>query len=120
MRCFNHQTEDAVGTCKHCGKGLCNSCANDLGHGLACRGVHESAVESINNLITRSDRIQRMTPKTLYVMPTFTVLAGVVFAGFGFYSPRGPMWFSVVLGLGFIVYGLVLLAINRKAYRAQA
>lgn len=120
MRCFKHQTNDAVGSCKHCCKGLCSECANDLGHGLACRGIHEAEVESINNLITRSNRIQRMTPKTLYVMPTFTVSAGAIFAGFGFFGPRGPMWFSVVLGLGFIVYGLVILAINLRAYRAQA
>lgn len=120
MRCFNHQTTDAVGTCKHCGKGLCMSCAHDLGDGLACRGVHESAVESINSLVARNAHINRMTPRTRHLMPAFTILTGTVFAGFGFYASRGPLWFSVVLGLCFIAYGLVLLAINRRAYRAQA
>lgn len=49
MKCFNHNEIDASGQCKHCYKGLCKKCVTDLGHGLACKGVHEAEVEKIKN-----------------------------------------------------------------------
>lgn len=27
MKCYNHPNEDAIAQCQHCGKGLCQSCA---------------------------------------------------------------------------------------------
>jgi uncharacterized membrane protein YkvI len=119
MRCFNHQTLDAIGSCKSCCKGLCGSCANDLGHGLACRGVHESEVENIHKLLVRSARVQQMTPKTQYVAPMFAMVMGVLFSAFGFLGMTRPIWFLVALGAAFVVYGLVILLINRNAFREQ-
>lgn len=120
MRCFNHQNRDSVGFCKHCNKGLCPDCLTDLGHGLACRNSHEQAVDGINVLIDRNSQAQRMAPKTWYVVPTFTMFMGLVFAGYSFSSPRGPFSFTLVLGLGFIAYSAVLFAINYRAYRASS
>ncbi|HCU25594.1 MAG TPA: hypothetical protein DF383_11315 [Deltaproteobacteria bacterium] len=39
MHCFHHQDHEAIGICKACGKGLCQECTVDLGHGLACKPV---------------------------------------------------------------------------------
>ena len=50
MKCFNHLNDDAIGTFKHCRKGLCHECAADLGHGLACKNQHEEAVNSLEGL----------------------------------------------------------------------
>jgi hypothetical protein len=36
VKCFHHPSDDAVGLCKACGKGVCRACAVDLGEGLAC------------------------------------------------------------------------------------
>lgn len=120
MRCFNHQDKDSVGSCKHCGKGLCHDCLTDLGHGLACRDTHEQAVESINTLITRNSQAQRMAPKIWYVVPTFTAFMGLVFAGYGLFSPRGPSTFTAILGLGFIAYSAVLFLTNYRAFKANS
>ena len=120
MRCFNHQDKDSVGSCKHCGKGLCPACLTDLGHGLACRDTHEQAVESINTLITRNSQAQRMAPKIWYVVPTFTAFMGLVFAGYGLFSPRGPSTFTAILGLGFIAYSAVLVLTNYRAFKANS
>jgi hypothetical protein len=54
VRCYNHPEQQAVGSCKGCCKGLCKECAVDLGHGLACRGLHEDHVEALNTLIVRN------------------------------------------------------------------
>jgi type IV secretory pathway VirB2 component (pilin) len=54
VNCYNHPDRPAVGTCKGCCKGLCADCSSDLGLGLACRGVHESHVASVNALIERN------------------------------------------------------------------
>jgi hypothetical protein len=119
MRCFNHENDDAVGSCKHCGKGLCRACLTDLGHGLACRGVHEQAVENINTLIVRNSHVQNVAPKTWYVVPAFTAFMGLVFAGYGAFAPGGLSVFLVVLGLGFLAYAAVLLVVNRRAYKVN-
>lgn len=57
MNCYNHPDRPAVGTCKACGKGLCADCSSDLGHGLACRGVHELYVAGLTALIERNIKI---------------------------------------------------------------
>lgn len=118
MRCFNHQDTDAVGACKHCGKGLCPACLTDLGHGLACRDSHEQAVESINTLITRNTQAQHIAPKTWFVVPAFTAFMGLVFAGYGIFSENRVSSFTTVMGIGFLVYAAVLFVANRRAFKA--
>jgi hypothetical protein len=51
MNCFYHPTVVAIGTCKSCNKGLCPSCAVDLGKGLACKGRCEEDVKNLIGLI---------------------------------------------------------------------
>jgi hypothetical protein len=60
-----------------------------------------------------------MAPRTLYVIPLFTVAMGSVFAGFGVFGRREPDWLTLSLGSVFIIYGLALLAINLRAYRKR-
>ncbi|MDR0477631.1 MAG: hypothetical protein LBH14_06820 [Desulfobulbaceae bacterium] len=120
MRCFNHQDKNAVGTCKHCGKGLCPDCLTDLGHGLACRNSHEQAVENINTLISRNSQVQRMTPKTWHILPAFCAFMGFVFACFGLFAPKGPELFTIVLGIGFISFSVILFVVNYRAFRAKS
>ena len=54
MRCFYHPQADAVGTCKHCHRGVCSQCASERDGGLACRGRCEAAVDAVNALIRRN------------------------------------------------------------------
>lgn len=118
MRCFNHQDNHAVGSCKHCGKGLCPACLTDLGHGLACRDSHEPQVESVNTLITRNTQAQHIAPKTWFVVPAFTAFLGLVFAGYGLFSDSGVGSFTTIMGIGFLVYAAVLFVANHRAFKA--
>jgi hypothetical protein len=118
MNCFNHHDIAAVGTCKHCGKGLCPECLVDLGHGLACRGSHEQVVADISALVARNSR----TPTTLawFVVPGFTAFMGLVFLGYGLSSSRGMGSMVSLLGAGFFAYAAILFVLNFRAYKTQA
>jgi hypothetical protein len=115
MRCFNHTDRDAIGTCKSCSKGLCSECAADLDHGLACRGKHEQNVVSLNSMVVRASQVQATTIRAKYVTPVFTAFMGVMFLGYG-YLKQALAIFLLPLGLGFLVYSLVIFITNRRAY----
>jgi hypothetical protein len=57
MKCFYHAAADAVGTCKHCHRGICRDCAAERDGGLACRGRCEGAVDQVNALIARNIQV---------------------------------------------------------------
>ncbi len=82
MNCFRHSSDSAVGTCKNCQKGLCPSCAIDVGDGLACRESCETAVREVNEMNERGKKIY----------------------GIGRYKSRAPasgvlMWLVLSVGL---------------------
>jgi hypothetical protein len=54
MQCFYHSGSDAVGTCKHCHRGLCRDCASEREGGLACKGRCEALVDQVSALIQRN------------------------------------------------------------------
>src|SRR5690242_15471145 len=68
MRCFYHQTKEAVGTCKSCGKGLCAECTVDLVKGLACRNQCEESVKAIIDLVDRNIQLCRNPAKAQLVV----------------------------------------------------
>ena len=117
MQCFNHEDRSAVGLCKACGKGLCRECAADLGHGLACKGVHEDKVTSLNQITTKSAEIYDAAPKNALIAPVFVLIMGAVFVGSGFYYGAGRSSLSTTMGVLFVVFGLVTLVRNRALYR---
>ena len=116
MQCYNHDGRSAVGLCKACGKGLCHECAADLGHGLACKGVHEDKVTSLNQITTKSADLVNAAPKNAMIMPVFLIIMGAVFIGSEFYYGTGRSTLSATIGVLFVVFGLVMLVRNRALY----
>jgi hypothetical protein len=57
MKCFYHVQADAVGTCKHCHRGVCRDCAAERDGGLACRGHCEAQVDQVSALIQRNIQV---------------------------------------------------------------
>lgn len=115
MHCFVHTERDAVGVCKACAKGLCPECANDLGHGLACRGSHEQAVDRINQLTLRASQVQSTVGRAKYVSPVFTGTLGLIFCGYG-YTHEGLKGFLLPMGCLFVIYSIIVFNANRRAY----
>ena len=110
MKCFYDTTQDAVGACKSCGRGLSHDHLSDLGKGLACKGRCEDDVRSLIALLDRSisgsaatNQILKRNSLTGYASGIFLSVVGLLFT---FTGLREPMDFTLYLGLAFLVYGL--------------
>ena len=119
MKCFNHQTEDAVGICKACNKAVCNQCAIDTGYGLACctecasEAADQDAIIKKNKLLLGIGANKKVLPTGLIMFFFF----GVVFTGFGLYLNliKGRTdFFTIIMGLGFLAIGGLGWYRNRK------
>ena len=85
MKCFVHSGTDAVGSCKHCCKGVCSHCARDTGTGLVCSATCEEEVKTIRMIVERNKKIYPMAAKT---------------------HSRNAIWFAL-LAIFMIVFGVV-------------
>ena len=103
MKCFKHPQNDAVGSCKHCFRGVCAQCARDSGVGLACSEHCENEIKSVYALVEKNKKLSSFVPKTHARQAVFLALMGSVFIGFGLYSEFRFM--SAYL----IVFGVVML-----------
>jgi hypothetical protein len=118
MNCFHHPTTAAVGICKSCGKGLCPSCAADLGKGLACKGRCEEDVTNLIGLIDRNIQRSPMNEELLKKVRThsyrgeiFNIVFGLILIGFSVngyfqYGLAGSAPLLAAMGLCFLVFGL--------------
>jgi hypothetical protein len=119
MHCYNHADRNAVGTCKACHKGLCSECAVDLGFGLSCKGAHEQRVAEVEALISRNASIQRAAGRAKFAAPVFYLFMGLIFIGYGLLSSR-DMKFILLLGIGFLAFGIYVLIANLRAFGNDA
>jgi hypothetical protein len=116
MKCFEHPEENAVGVCKHCQKGLCSTCAHDLGHGLACKGKHEKQVAMLNALIEKNAEVYKAAPINILIAPIFYAFMGLIFVIFGYGYRGGISSFTCILGIGFIIFAIVMYVRNRRLF----
>lgn len=118
MRCFYHPELAAIGTCKACCKGLCASCAADLDEGLACQDRHEALVAEMNVLIRRNTKAQTAAAGGgVLIMPAFFAFMGSMFIGTALYAGRGWLSGGVLMGSGFLLFGLIFYFYNRRIFR---
>jgi hypothetical protein len=117
MKCYFDQTQDAIGVCKSCGKGLSMEYAVEVGKGLACKNKCEEDVKILNALIERNIQSQTVTNKIIRTgkfqsigSAIFLMGSGAVFTIFGFRVHSNI--FLMILGAIFIIYGIYTL-INR-------
>ena len=116
MNCFNHNETTAIGSCKHCSKGLCKECLTDLGHGLACRDIHENEVNELKLAIDQSVKIYSNAGKNSMIGPVFYLFMGVVFFIYGIVAQSKITNFLTILGGGFIVFAIVIFIRNWQLY----
>jgi hypothetical protein len=126
MRCFQHEEREAVGTCKSCGKGICRTCAVDLGKGLACSGRCEADVRDLISLIDRNVRLSPSYEHTLganrqgwLLSGVFLIVCGTVFLAASAVTEHGPP-FAWVLGGAFVLFGLLQFLRYRRLMSSRA
>jgi len=104
MVCFYHPDKPAVGTCKHCQRGLCSDCAELVDDVLACKGRHEGQVHALVEM-TRLNVLKSKRTRSDYLRNTiFYGIVGLLFTAFGISQVQ---W----LGLQGIVYAVIGLAL---------
>lgn len=109
MRCFFHIDTPAVGSCKSCGRGLCQQCATAYPQGLACRGRCESEVEALVDLINSNVKAGGLGTqlllgyrRALFASAGFITLMGGIFAAAAF---RGEGVHLFLFGFGSLCLG---------------
>jgi hypothetical protein len=102
MHCYNHTATEAIGTCKHCCKGICGACAKDSGWGLACSPQCEEEVKVLKAMVERNRKMVPFAAKTHLRSAVLLFAMAAVFIGFGL-AVSGPI--SVYM----IAFGLIML-----------
>ena len=120
MNCHNHPDRSAVGICKACYKGLCSECATDLGLGLSCKGDHEKYVNNINMVIEKNVKVYSEAGKNSFIGPAFTIFMGSVFTYQGYVSSGKLALFMLLLGGGFIFFGMLTFVRSRRLFGKNA
>lgn len=119
MNCYVHQESTALGLCKNCQKAVCSICAKDTGKGLVCCDVCEKELLETNQIIERSKLIYNIGKKSK-LPPSGIILHfffGFLFGGFGLLPLRNgssPEWFMVIMGVGFLTFGIFVYFRTRK------
>ena len=90
MKCFNHDTRDALAICANCGKALCRECAGlFIKEKIVCGQACSQAVsEQADMLTTIRRKILRQSKVGAYTL--FSL--GGIFMAFGVFNAFRPGW----------------------------
>jgi hypothetical protein len=116
MRCFYHGDADAVAICKSCGHALCHDCCAEVGSSAACRNRCEDDVAALNEMIQRNKTSFQKASGAYLRSGLLLCVLGVAFAVFGatMRGDGGPVYFLVVMGGLFFIYGFSQLFTARR------
>ena len=118
MNCYYHPDKVALGTCKHCQRGLCRDCISEIDESLACKDRHEEQVHAIK-LVTERTLLQARRIGSVYRRNAiFYSLVGLLFAGFGLSQVRWLGWQGVFLSaIGvFLLYAAIANYLESRKY----
>lgn len=124
MECFTHEGRPAVGSCRSCFKGVCRSCAVDLGRGLACRGQCEEAARTLIASLEQGLRIQGLSSgmvhgaRALWGGLAWVALSVGVFVSIWGLTLTGFREISL-LGLPFLAIGVLTLRATSRVRRSE-
>lgn len=116
MKCFNHRDSEALGTCRICGKGICELCLHDSGRGISCNTKCVETLEYENDLYSQSIEKRNIYRKDKHPSPYVLLLflMSFWFLGDALYSyiilSKLKFWMLLVgiSILGIAIYTLVL------------
>ena len=117
MHCFYHQDIDAVAVCKNCGRGLCVTCAVDIGNGLACQNRCEDEARALNRVISRNKSAHETTSGAYWRVALFYGVVGAAFIIGGIMDWRGFSWLLYPAGAIFLLSAVLHYSTGRKFQR---
>ena len=108
MKCFYHQTIDAVALCKGCNRGLCPGCIAEVGLSSSCRNRCEADVATLNDLVERARTAYQKTSSAYFSNAVFGLLFGgvlLLLGGVGVARDTKGTWAFVLLVMGLLMAG---------------
>ena len=118
MKCFQHTTADALGICRTCGKGICGTCARDLGFGIVCSDHCAALATAQHQMSERAAQIYRIggAKQRIPTATMFMGLFGILFTGFGIWDLHNgnAAWIPLIMGVGFLVFSGITYLRARK------
>ena len=116
MKCYYHETVDAVATCKNCCRALCRQCALDVGNGMACPNACEDQVRILNAMLSKGQNAIKRSSLGYYGVAGLLFLMAIAI---GQDSVRSDIKGWDVLGSGmsavFLLGAIFFLVMARKA-----
>jgi hypothetical protein len=113
MRCFNHPDRQSIAICKSCGKGLCHDCFHESEAGISCRLENcKYSLSERKEFYTKQAAHLRNLKRLNFLGSFFSIGMGILFI---YFSSRGyglVYDFIFLMGIGFIVYGVVAQIVN--------
>jgi hypothetical protein len=103
MNCFQHPTLEAVGTCKHCCKGVCSECAKDTPVGLVCSEPCEGQVRLLEEMVERSRRMVPFAARSHLRNAIVLFAMALIFIGFGTIQERGSSFQLFLVAFGVVM-----------------
>jgi len=105
MNCYYHPDRTAIGTCRHCQRGLCAEDAALVDDALACKGRHENEVHEMNQWMRRTILQSKRIASVYNRNAIFYFLVGAAFSIYGYSQLR----FAGLQGVFLLIVGLFLL-----------
>ncbi len=117
MRCFYHDTVDAVAICKSCNRGVCHECAIEFTNGVACKNRCEAEVEAVNQIIDRSKTSYQNTSSAYSRNAVVYLMFAVVFGGWAAmeFTARPLLgWLMALLAIVFVIAAFFNYSTNKR------
>ena len=121
MRCFYHDSTEAVAICKSCNRGICRDCAVEFKNGVACKNRCEAEVEAVNQIIDRNKTSYEKTSSAYSGNAIIYLMFAIVSGFWGLKQiANQPLvgWLMVALGLVFLVAALFNYSTSKRFMRA--
>lgn len=119
MRCYYHRDADAIATCRHCCRGLCDACAAEVNKMAACRGRCEEDVAAAQRLLARSDRAFTTAARQLRIAAFLCVLFAALFVLLARrWQYPATTWLLIPAALVLLI-GAALLVLNARRYESR-
>lgn len=106
MKCYFHETLDAVSTCQHCGKGLCKECASRYIPCLCeeCAALRERSAEQEKNQ-RKQDALIDTNRELIFAVLKGLACSVALTLLFNALAPDRPTPFGISVMLFFVPFG---------------
>jgi cation transporter-like permease len=78
--------------------------------------VHEDLVNTYNSIVSKNARVQSVQSRSTVIAPLFYAFMGLLCVGFSVFIDKKLFGFLSLMGLGFLVYAVVIYRVNKRAY----